>query len=422
MNSTFSKRKLQFALVAALVLVVTAIALLARKPSASKRSTATDKSNAMEGMDMSSASEAVVSDEMVRKFGITFGSVEERILTEEVRAAGVVAVDETRTAQVSARYSGFAERLYANFTGKPVRRGQILLDAYSPDILAAQEELLIAARMAKTAPEVIPGSPLTGQNLVLGARQRLRLLGVSDLEIEGVLRSGKARRTVSIYAPISGVITSKQVLPGQAFAAGQPLYEIADLSTVWIEAEIREADAGAISVGADATVELNALPGRQFIGRVTFIAPILRSETRTATARIELQNHDGQARPGMYATVRLGSSVRRAITVPTAAVVNTGERHVVFVDLGNGRLAPREIIPGRVAGTLTEVMSGLEPGQRVVTSAQYLLDSESNLADVMRSMMSQTGSSEMNMPSPPAPELQDKGASMKGMKMPKDSR
>jgi membrane fusion protein, copper/silver efflux system len=416
------RRAIFIAVIAMLSVAVVAIALSGGDASRNKLTAGAPAQPGMDGMDMSSPGAAVLSDDAIRTFGVTFGVVEEREMNAEVRAAGAVVVDETRTAQVAPRYSGFAERLVANYTGQRVRRGQVMLEAYSPEILAAQEELLLAERLSRTASGALPGATGSAESLVAGARQRLRLSGVSDVEIDAVLRTGRPRRTVSVYAPISGVVTEKQVVQGQAFSAGQTLYAISDLSSVWIDAEVREADAASIRVGATASIELNALPGRPFSGRVAFIAPVLQDETRTVTARIALPNPEGLARPGMYATVRLGNAMHRSLTVPSAAVIDTGERHVVFVDLGNGRLAPREITPGRVAGPLTEVVSGLERGQRVVTSAQYLLDSESNLADVMRSMISQTGAAGMNMPAQKGPDLQEKGADMKGMKMPADRR
>jgi RND family efflux transporter MFP subunit len=205
--------------------------------------------------------------------------------------------------------------------------------------------------------------------------------------------------------------------------AGQPLYTIADLSEVWVEAEVREADAGLIAEGDVATVEVSAFPGRPLQGRVEYVYPTLQEQARTLKARIAIANPDGRLKPGMYATVRLSAPGRTALTVPTSAILDTGERRVVFVDMGAGGLMPHEVEIGRVAGEYSEVLSGLEPGQRVVTSAQYMLDSESNLAEVLRSMMGMMNMSDMQGMDMPAGETGDmQGADMKGMQMPDRER
>lgn len=354
-----------------------------------------------------------LSADQVRTFGVTFGTVERRTLESTVRATGVVTVDESRVAQVAPRVGGFAERLYVDVTGQSVRRGQPLLELYSPELLAAQEELLVARGLDRTVGEsAVPGVPTTSADLLGAARRRLRLLDVSEAQIEDVLRTGRARRTVTLHSPASGVVLAKDVVRGQAVEAGRSLYTIADLSRVWVEAALREPDATAVRTGTAADIELASAPGRPLKGRVAFVYPVLDSASRTVRARIEVANGEGVLKPGMYATVRLTTPTRTALTVPTTAVVRTGERAVVFVDMGGGELMPHEVTLGSTSGELTEVLSGVEAGQRVVTSAQYLLESESNVADVMRSMIGQTGASDMaDMPGMAMPA--DKGADVK---------
>jgi Cu(I)/Ag(I) efflux system membrane fusion protein len=223
------------------------------------------------------------------------------------------------------------------------------------------------------------------------------------------------------------VVVEKRVVRGQAIAPGEQLYTIADLSEVWVDVQLREADAAAVRVGSGADVELAGLPGRTLKGRVGYIYPTLEQETRTVRARVAIANADGVVKPGMYATVRLTTPGRSALTVPNSAVLRTGERNVVFVDMGGGELMPHEVELGATAGEYTEVLAGLEPGQRVVTSAQFLLDSESNLAEVMRAMMGQMNTGDMGnmkdmpgmqMPGMSAPDssaMRDRGASTKGM-------
>ena len=372
----------------------------------------------MEGMDMSTDGSVRLTAAQMQEFGITFDFAEQRTLSDEVRTVGIVAFDETRMAQVSPKFSGFVERLYVDFTGKPVRAGQPLLEIYSPDLVAAQEELLLAGRLQRTMGESsVPGVSGDSPNLVEAARRRLRLWDISEAQIDQILRTGRVRRTLTLHSPVSGVVVEKQVLRGQAVQSGQMLYTIADLSEVWVEAELREADAGTVREGAPATVELAAFPGRPIPGRVEYVYPTLQSESRTLKARIAIPNPGGRLKPGMYATVRLSSPSRTTLTVPSAAVVDTGERAVVFVDAGGGRIMPQEVETGRVSGDLAEILAGVEPGQRVVTSAQYILDSESNLAEVMKSMIGMTGEG-MDMGGMEMEGMDMKGHDMKGMKMP----
>lgn len=373
----------------------------------------------MAGMDMSGDGSVRLTAAQIREFGITFGFAEQRELAAEVRTVGSVAFDETRVVQVAPKFGGYVERLYVDFTGRAVRRGEALLEIYSPELVAAQQELLVAVRLQQTVGESsVPGVPAPSTDLVAAARQRLRLWDVPEVQIRDVLRTGRVRRTVTLFAPASGVVVEKPVVRGQAVQAGQTLYTIADLSRVWVEAELREADAGTVREGSPATVELAAFPGRPLAGVVSYLQPTLQAEARTLRARIVLPNPEGRLRPGMYATVRLTAPSRTALTVPASALVRTGERTLVFVDLGAGRIAAQEVEVGRVTGEFAEVLSGVEPGQRVVTSAQFLLDSESNLAETMRSMIGTTGSGDMGG----MEGMEDKGADMKGMPMPPERR
>lgn len=351
----------------------------------------------MPGMDMPMGSGGMrgggtiqLTTAQTRQFGITFGAVEHRTLTTELRVPGSVVLDETRVVQVALKFGGWVERLHARVTGEFVRAGQPLMEVYSPEVFAALQELLVAERLERTgAAAPIPGLPRTGSDLVSTARRRLALLGVGDRDVERTLQAGEAPRTVTAYAPNSGILTERMVTQGQAIQAGQTLFTIADLSGVWVNAEVRETDAALLRTGVAAEVELASMPGRPFRGVVTYVYPTLNPQTRTVVARVAVANTAGQVRPGMYAIVQLRAPSRRALTIPSSAVVRTGERAVVFVDLGGGRIEPQEVEIGRTTSEYTEVLAGLEPGQRVVTSAQFLLDSESNLADVMRSMIGQ---------------------------------
>lgn len=395
------------------VALIAGIVWLVDRGQASEREPATASRGmpGMPGMDMpmgGAGGTIQLTTAQIRQFGVTFGSVEQRTLTTELRAPGTVVADETRIVQVALKFGGFIERLHARVTGQFVQRGQSLMEVYSPEVFAAMQELLVAARLERTsAGAPIAGVPGSTSDLVTTARRRLGLLGVAEGDVEATLRRGEPSRTVTVYSPASGIVTERMVTEGQAVQAGQTLYTVSDLSGVWVNADVRETDAAVLRVGIGADVELASMPGRPFKGTVTYVYPTLNPQTRTVTARVTVANAGGQLRPGMFATVHLRSPTRRALTVPTSAVVRTGERTLVFVDLGGGRIEPQPVEIGQSTNDYTEVLAGLEPGQRVVTSAQFLLDSESNLAEVMRSMIGQgtTGMSDM------------KGGSMPGMDM-----
>ncbi|HET7322329.1 MAG TPA: efflux RND transporter periplasmic adaptor subunit [Longimicrobiaceae bacterium] len=360
----------------------------------------------MEGMKMDSDGSVHLTADQMRHFGVTFATAERRTLRSEVRTVGVVTFDETSIVQVAPKFGGFVEKLHVAFTGQRVRAGQPLLEIYSPELVAAEQELLLALRLDRTLGD--------SARLAEAARKRLQLWDVSDAQIAAIEKSGQVRRTLTLYAPASGVVVDKQVVQGEAVDAGETLYTLADLSHVWVEAELREADAGEVRRGSAATVELNAFPGQPLHGTVEYVYPTLQSEARTLKARIALPNPDGRIKPGMYATVTLDTPSRTALAVPSSAVLNTGERTLVFMDMSGGRLMPMEVATGRVAGGYTEIVSGLKPGTRVVNSAQYLLDSESNLGEVMKSMMGQMGTADMG-------RMEIDGMGMGGMEMQSDS-
>ena len=408
------------------VFVVALLAFLVYRRQAGVRTrsgTVTDgkssSSSSMAGMDMSSGGSVKLTADQLRQFGVTFGTAEVRALTSETRATGVVTLDETKLAEVAPKIGGFVERLYVDATGQAVRRGQPLLDLYSPDLVAAEQDLLVASKLQHDAgTSGVPGVPGSATDLVEAAKRRLRLWDVSETQIDDVLRTGQVRRDLTFFAPASGVVIDKKVVQGQSIVAGEQLYTIADLSDVWIDVQLREADAPSVKIGSGADVDVTGLTGHEIKGRVTYIYPTLDSAARSIRARVVVANTQNLLKPGMYAIVRLRTPARSALTVPNAAVLRTGDRNVVFVDMGNGELMPHDVELGRVAGDNTEILAGLEPGQRVVTSAQFLLDSESNLAEVMKAMMSQMSSGDMSKvkPSPAARDAKDM-KDMPGMEM-----
>ncbi|MES2358735.1 MAG: efflux RND transporter periplasmic adaptor subunit [Gemmatimonadota bacterium] len=373
-------------------------------------------------MNVTANGSVTLTASQIHQFGVTFGTAEVRPLTSETRTTGTVTFDETKMAQIAPKFGGFVDRLYVNSTGQQVRRGQPVLDIYSPELLAAEQELLLAGQVDRSiGKSSVPGIPTGQTDLADASRRRLQLWDISDAQIDQILRTGRVRRTLTLYAPVSGIVVEKKVLQGQAVTSGEELYTIADLSDVWVDAQLREVDAANVRVGSPADIVFTGLPRHSYKGRVAYVYPTLQPEARTITARIVVPNTAGVLKPGMYATVRLSTPSRSALTVPNSAILQTGDRNIVFIDMGNGILMPHDVELGRVAGEHTEILSGLEAGQRVVTSAQFLLDSESNLGDVIKSMIGNMGSGDKAMQNMPG--LNDKGANVNGtpgLQMPPD--
>jgi Cu(I)/Ag(I) efflux system membrane fusion protein len=360
-------------------------------------------------MNISSDGTVMLTPDQIRQFGITFDVTAQRTLHTLVRTVGIVTVDETKLVQVTPKFSGYVESLYVDKTGQQVRRGQPLLSVYAPELVAAEQELLVANNLQKNVgPSLVPGVPEWSFDLVGAARRKLQLWDISNQQIAKILQSGQIQRTLALYAPASGVVLDKHIVQGQAFQAGQTLYTIADLSDVWIDVALREQDASMVQTGSEASIQLTAYPGRTFTGRVSYVYPTLDTTARTVRARIQVRNHNNLLKPGMYATVTLVTPIQSALTVPNSAIVQTGKRVFVFVDAGRGRVVPRTVTIGYSGSKYTEILHGLTSGQRVVTSAQFLLDAESNLAEVMKSMMGQMGMSDM--------ENMDNSGNMSGMK------
>lgn len=312
------------------------------------------------------------------RLGITFARAAARPLDRRTRLAGTLAYAEPRREYVNARVSGWIEGLSADYVGKPVRKGEALLSIYAPDLLSAQEEYLASKQLGDTS-------------LVTAARRRLALWNIPEDQIAMLDRTGRAQRTLVLRAPRDGEIAEKMVTDGQAVRAGDNLFLIADRRQLWVDLAVFEMDARLVHVGTPVSMTVDGLPGRSYRGRVTFIYPTVEEKTRTLTARVEVDNDDGALRPGMYATAETAPSGRMALTVPTDAVLPTGTENLVFVNRGDGTFLPRAVSVGVRTDSLVEVVKGLRPGDEVIASATYLLDSESNLAAAMQGLMLQMG-------------------------------
>jgi membrane fusion protein, copper/silver efflux system len=339
----------------------------------------------MEGMESGAADSAggagpgvALDRSAADRLGITFARAANRPLGRETRVVGTLTYAEPRRQYVNARVMGWVEQLYADYMGKPVHKGDPLLALYSPELVSAQEEYLSARRLGD-------------ESLTAAAKRRLMLWNIPEDQIDSLERTGQARRTIVLRAPISGEIAEKMVTQGQAVQAGDNLFLIADRSVLWADLAVFEMDARSVRVGSPVEVTVDALPGKTYQGRVTFIHPSIDEKTRTLTARAEVVNQDGALRPGMYATAIIRRPTAQTLTVPTEAVLPTGTQNLVFVNRGDGQFMPRPVAVGVRGDSLVEIVRGLKPGDEVIASATYLLDSESNLAAAMRGLMLQMG-------------------------------
>ena len=337
----------------------------------------------------------IIDSATIQNMGVRTHSVERRDLAHSVRAVGRVAYDERRVTHVHTKVQGWVEKLFVDFVGQEVQRGQPLLEIYSPELVATQEELLLAARYREATRE----SPFDdvrsgGASLFDAAKRRLALWDIPDRDIDRLLETGEVKRTLTLYASAKGVITRLGVRSGMKVQQNSNLYTIADLSRVWVLADVYEYELPWLAVGQMATVELSYLPGERMQGKLTYIAPFLDPETRTTEVRLELDNASGRLKPEMFGNVVVAGTPRLgALSVPTSSVIRSGKRTVAVVALGEGRFEPRDIRLGLDGGDgWLEVLSGLEEGDDVVVSSQFLIDSESNLQEAVKKLLAARGS------------------------------
>jgi membrane fusion protein, copper/silver efflux system len=324
--------------------------------------------------------------ERARRIGVTYATAETGPMASAVRTVGSVSFNETRLVSVNPKIEGWVEKLYVDFTGAPVSRGQALMAIYSPMLVSAQEELILARRLLDGA--AASGTAATNaRELLEAARRRLAYWDVSGAEIERIERTGIAQRTIVLRSPANGLVVEKTVFQGQRIMPGMELYRIADLSTVWVEGEVFEKDLGLVALGSRARITFESYPGETFTGSVTYVSPVMTSDSRTSRVRIELPNRNLQFKPGMYATMEFATRVHTAgIHIPRSAVLQTGARTIVFVRSADGSLVPRQITAGATTTEHVEVLAGLQEGEVVVASANFLVDAESNLGAALNTI------------------------------------
>ena len=312
--------------------------------------------------------------------GVRTAEVKTIPFVRKIRTVGRVASDESRLHHVHTKIDGWIEVLHVNATGERVRKGQPLLTIYSPEMVATQEEYLLALRARRAVSDgALPQVARSGDEMVESARRRLAHFGLGAEQIATLERTGQPERTVTLYAPISGYVTQRNVTQGEKIDPSTTLLDIADLSRVWIIAAVYEYELPFVRVGQTAIVTLSYLPGKTFRGRAALVYPVLEGTTRTAQVRLEFDNPDLVLKPEMYADVEIESDLGPRLAVPESAILASGARNVVFVEEGDGYFEPRDVLLGLRLPDLVEVLGGLSAGERVVASGTFFVDSESKL-------------------------------------------
>ncbi|WP_310449518.1 efflux RND transporter periplasmic adaptor subunit [Sulfuritalea sp.] len=350
-------------------------------PTPKKDSMGMDYIAVYEGEDEGvAAGELKISTEKVQKLGVKTEPAALRELARQVRAAGRVEIDERRLHNVAPKFEGWVERLHVNATGQPVAKGQPLFEVYSPELVSAQREYVVAAKGVAALKDASSELQSGMRQLAEASLVRLRNWDISEEQIKALAGGGEARRTLSFRSPVSGVVLEKKAVAGMRFMPGEMLYQIADLSAIWVLADVFEQDIGLVKVGAGTTVRINSYPDKNFKGVVTYVYPTLKAETRTVPVRLELANPGFLLKPGMFAQVELSiGSKAKVVTVPLSAVIDSGTRQVVLIDKGAGRFEPREVRLGARSDSHVEIMEGVKDGEPVVVAANFLIDAESNL-------------------------------------------
>lgn len=333
-----------------------------------------------EEADTATPGQLKISTEKVQKLGVRTELVQARIVQRTVRAVGRIEIDESRLFSVTPKFEGWVEKLHVNVTGQEVAKGQPLFEVYSPELVSAQREYAVAARGNETLRSADTEARSGMQQLADASLARLENWDISAEQIRALASGADSQRTLTYRSPVTGVVIDKKALQGMRFMPGEALYQVADLSSVWVIADVFEQEIGQVKVGQNAAVRINAYPDLTFSGTVTYVYPTLKSESRTIPVRIELPNPRRLLKPAMFASVDIAASEKgRVLTLPQSAVIDSGIRRLVLVQLAEGRFEPREVKTGMRGDDYVEVFDGVGEGERVVVSANFLIDAESNL-------------------------------------------
>lgn len=321
-----------------------------------------------------------ISAEKIQKLGVRTELAELRSLDRTVRAAGRVEPDERRLFTIAPKFEGYVERLHVNVTGQVVNKGQALFEVYSPELVSAQREYALAAQGAEAVKAADSETQSGLKQLTESSLQRLKNWDISDEQVKLLAKTGATQRTLTVRSPASGIVMEKKVVQGMRFMPGEALFQVANLSAVWVVADVFEQDIGLIKAGAKVKVRINAYPDKEFSGSVSYVYPTLKAETRTVPVRVELANPGLLLKPGMFAQLEMAVSAKaKVVTVPLAAVIDSGTRQIVLLSHGDGRFEPREVKLGTRSDSHVEVLDGVKAGDSVVSAANFLIDAESNL-------------------------------------------
>ena len=332
------------------------------------------------GDEPAGANQVRISADKVQKMGVRTEPVQLRSLDRTIRAAGRVEPDERRVFMVASKFEGYVERLHVNVTGQAVAKGQPLFEVYSPELVSVQREYAIAAQGVESLKGADSPAQLGMGRLVESSLQRLKNWDISEEQVKALVASGETKRSMTFRSPVSGIVTEKKAVQGMRFMPGEVLYQVSDLSAVWVVADVFEQDIGLVKSGSKVKIRINAYPDKVFEGKVSYVYPTLKPETRTVPVRVELANPGLLLKPAMFAQLELAVSARgQVLTVPVSAVIDSGTRQIVLVQQGAGRFEPREVRLGERSDDFVVVLQGVKEGEVVVTVANFLIDAESNL-------------------------------------------
>jgi RND family efflux transporter MFP subunit len=338
-----------------------------------------------EGDEPDSGSNQIkISVDKVQKLGVRSEPATMRPLDKVIKAVGRIEVDERRVFSISPKFEGWVEHLFVNATGQPVSKGQALFEVYSPELVSAQREYAIANEAVKSLKDAGADSQSSMQRLADSSLARLKNWDISEEQVRALAQSGETRRTLTFRSPVTGIVMDKKAVQGMRFMPGDSLYQVADLSSVWVVADVYEQDIGQIRTGSMAKVSISAYPDKNLEARITYVYPTMKPETRTIPVRLELANPGMLLKPAMFAQVELPIGGKgKVLTVPISAVIDSGTRQIVLVQLAEGRFEPREVRLGSRTDSYVEVMKGVKEGEQVVVAANFLIDAESNLKAVV---------------------------------------
>jgi membrane fusion protein, copper/silver efflux system len=333
-----------------------------------------------------------ISPERQQLIGVTTVKAKYRTFDQTVRSYGQVAMDETRLVHVHVRTNGWIQKVFVDYTWQQVKQGDPLFTFYSPDLLATEQEYLLALRARDSlARSSFLEIAAAGASLLAAAKQRLELWDLNEQQIREIETSGKPVHNITVYSPATGYVVDRKAFPNQYVGPEMDIYQIVDLSSIWAEGEVYESDAATINLGQEAIVSTEALPNVALRGRLTFISPTVKPDTRTITVRMEFPNPGMKLKPGMFVNVELRRGFGRRLTVPIDAVLDSGTHQRVFVDRGKGIFEPRTVTVGTRSSDYAVILSGLRAGESVVTRANFLIDSESNLRESITGMAGMPG-------------------------------